>query len=76
MARETPEWVKEAQEAYDDLETGGKFVFWWLSTLVVGVIFAIIFFSVVWSAWVGIIALIIVAVCITIGCLVYLEENM
>lgn len=75
MSRETPKWVNEVVEAYDELETGGKFVFWWLSTLVVAVIFAIIFFSIVWTPWVGITALISAAVVITIGCFIYIEEN-
>lgn len=67
--------VEDIKEFYVDLEPGGKFVFWWLTLLAVAVIFAIIFFSIVWTPWVGGTALIITAVLITVVCFVYIEEN-
>jgi hypothetical protein len=70
-----PKWVEEILEEYDDLEPGGKFVFWWLSSLALVIVFAIVFFSIVWTPWVGGTALIIVAVLITAGCFFYIEEN-
>ena len=74
-AKERPEWLEEAIEAYEDASVGGKFVFWWLSSMALLILTAILVLSVVWTPWIGIVALIILVILITIGCFIYLEEE-
>jgi hypothetical protein len=72
---EYEKFKKEFRDWYADLDGGGKFVLWWFSFLAVVVVFLVIFFSIVWTPWVAGTALIIVAVLITIGCFIYIEDN-